>query len=287
MNKLMEGLTETELRLLRLRVDATLLSKILSLSSKEQSELNKLENGIQFLNRQAKEGTFLVLFSHFNSTTEMAKFYQVSDAFVRSLRKKCVQGELEHAPIEGIDWAMANLERVGNLELLSVLSGAKVSDLRNKMKESGISNQDIVAGHKNYLQSSKGRHAELMYASMRGENITEDMNHTDPSARWDFNDKVFGKVNVKAAKKRLDSKGTESFTFSCHSAEHADYLCFMGFDSDAFDHLERVLMVPAHLMVGKTSVTLKGHHFMNGITYAKGVPELVAVPEGCECPTQN
>lgn len=198
----------------------------------------------------------------------MADAYSVSEAFIRS-RRKAILPQLESRLNEAVD----NVFRIGNLTLVSKIYGVKESEIRKTLKDRGISTQDIVAGHENSYQSSKGRKAELAFAEFRGSKIQRDVNHSDPHARWDFEDQDLGKVNVKSASCKIDSKGVVSYTFSCNSAEFADHFALIGYD-EAYEHVKCMLVMPARLFVGKNTVTLKQHQFsdLTKLSYNLGVP---------------
>jgi len=166
------------------------------------------------------------------SRKNFAKQYSISTSYLKGVLK--TKGViLDCAPIpEDFDLS-GELARLGSVIVLCRVYNFKESELRKFADAKEIK----VSKHTNYKgtrhSNARGRRGELEYAKIRGDMITKDMNEEDkPQAGWDFEDKSYSKVNVKASQRhRFKAKTREHdpyyYKISTESVEKCDYVAIM------------------------------------------------------------
>jgi len=78
-----------------------------------------------------------------------------------------------------------------------------------------------------HLTSYKGEVSELFYQKIRGPSATN-MNTSDPHCPYDFNDSLYGQVNVKSSRCYRTKSGDRYWKFS--TSGQYDYLALVGWD---------------------------------------------------------
>lgn len=91
------------------------------------------------------------------------------------------------------DEVMEMAKRVPFVNLLRILSGWSINELRRKINFKRF----FLDSN---LSTSRGRKAELVYKSFRGMAILRDLNEDQAQSIYDFDDKKYGRVNVKSAR---------------------------------------------------------------------------------------
>jgi len=99
-----------------------------------------------------------------------------------------------------------------------------------------------------HLTSYKGEVSELFYQKIRGEDSVTNMNLKDPHCPYDFDDQLYGHVNVKSSKSYKTKSGDKYWKFS--TGGKYDHLALVGWDSK-YNQVQFVSMI------------IKGHPYLN------------------------
>ena len=105
---------------------------------------------------------------------------------------------------EVIDWdedeCRDTFVRYRSVRFVARMYGTTESQVRKVVAALNIELPTLIDYSTGDHSNAKGRRAELDFAMLRGKKILDDKNVSEGSqAKWDFDDKILGKVNVKSA----------------------------------------------------------------------------------------
>lgn len=210
------------------------LGTYLGLSPKETNTLwvsEKLVTPLNWLRNQPRLRQ-LEMLAETGSLKALAKKLGCSDTALRPI----YLGET----VKSLDWTeeflLAQLARYKSVRLVAYINDVSESLIRKLAEDLNVELSTLIDYSFGGNSNSKGRRAELDYAAHRGDLIIEDKNITDGSqAKYDFDDSLLGRVNVKSscqysyrAKTRKDNP--DYWKFSTSGWATTDYFVCLCYD---------------------------------------------------------
>lgn len=168
--------------------------------SREVIKQHGLLNPTEYVRQLNEHGILQLLRAH-GSWKRAAEWLSVSESFLKAY----VGNELilEEPKILEIENFEDEITRIGSVSLYARLKGVKESAIRKYAKEKGIELSKLIRYENTGFENAKGRKAELYFAEQRSSNIEKDMNLECSQAPYDFEDSVYGRVDVKSSKRHL------------------------------------------------------------------------------------
>lgn len=183
------------------------------------TEWVRIQTRDQISSRLIKEG----------SIDGAAKYYGVSPSFLKSILGPGFS-TIEEKPVTA-----ELVERYGSVRLTARMTGVTEGRVRAFVKANKL--EPLLKYDFSNHNNGKGRRAEVYWASLEGEKVTEDCNVTMGSqADYDFVHSDLGKVNVKSSKAyrytaKTRAKNPYYWKFSAKSLEKADSVALVLYDS--------------------------------------------------------
>jgi len=158
-----------------------------------------------------------------------------------------------------LDWEEDDVRdiftRYRSVRFVARMFGVTESQIRKEVARLGIEVATLIDYSTGDNSNAKGRRAELDFAKLRGDLIIDDKNLSEGSqAKWDFDDKNLGKVNVKSAcrqkykaKTRVDDP--YFWKWSTRGADQCDCFAILCYDEGM------------QTLIGYTILTTKGKPF--------------------------
>lgn len=217
------------------------LGTYLGLDTKAANELwvtHNLMTPLTWLREQSRE-TQLEMLAAAGSLKALAKRLACSDTALRPI----YIGE----PKRKLDWTkeflLEQMERFKSVRLVAHMNDVSESLVRKCAELHEVELSVLIDYSFGDNSNSKGRRAEVEYAALRGDFITEDKNVTMGSqADWDFDDTELGRVNVKSSRQykftaQTRKQSPDFWKFSTNGCEKADHFVLMCYN-EAMNLLE-------------------------------------------------
>lgn len=186
----------------------------------------------QYIASMSKD-VFLSTLATCGSFRDMASRFGVSSAFIRAKHRIWLA---EPEKLLSREALISELERLGSVRMLCRIKQLKESWVRRLAKEYGLNISQYLTYSFGQSEVARGRRAELWWKQIRGDSILKDLNEEEGSqADYDFDDKVWGKVNVKSShryrfKARCRRAAKFHWCFSSASVQKCDKVVLVFYD---------------------------------------------------------
>ena len=153
--------------------------------------------------------------------------------------------------------------RYRSVRFVARMYGTTESQVRKKVAELGIEIATLIDYSTGDHSNAKGRRAELDFAKLRGDKIFDDKNLTEGSqAKWDFDDRNLGKVNVKSAcrqkyKAKTRVEDPYFWKWSTRGVDQCDCFAVLCYD-EGMQNLIGYVIISTHDRTFKKSEILQG-----------------------------
>lgn len=237
--------TIDDLQRLRLVYSVKVMAQLFSVQKDEMYRVLrewKIESPTEYLRIRRKELALLILsYGH----EKVASRYNVSVTFLRGLYVR-ESGDGKVAALDIIQerteqFLVSEIKRWASPTIISRMFGVTKSRLP------AVLIKDKFA-HQGNLASAIGRKAELFVLDRLG---GKDMNLEDPRSVYDIHHKVYGRINVKATKKR---------TWRAPKVENCDYCALIVYKKNSYIF---GVMIPADLC--PMTISQQGHGYEKGV----------------------
>lgn len=143
-------------------------------------------------------------------------------------------------PVRELDWdeefLLEQMLRYKSIRMVAHMNEVNESLIRKCAEKHNVELASLIDYSFGDNSNSKGRRAELEYASLRGDKVLEDKNITEGSqARYDFDDTDLGKVNVKSSRMysyraRTRKEAPDYWKVSTSGSQTTDYFVCLCYD---------------------------------------------------------
>lgn len=207
------------------------LQVYLRMEAKELAELwarNDLVTPVEYVRMMTRERLLEELIT-FSTREKAGAYFGVSASFLTDELKK--RGLIPTLQVPTVDMVKEGLEKFKSVRLAARKLGCTEGKLREIATKGGLDLSKTVDYAFSNHTNAKGRRGEEDYSRQRGESIIRDLNLIDGSkAPYDFDDKDYGRVNVKASRAHKRMAGEEYWKFSLRGKWEADHFAFMFYD---------------------------------------------------------
>lgn len=186
---------------------------------------------LTWLREQSREAQ-LEMLAKAGSLKVLAKKLSCSEAALRPI----YIGEPTRELNWELDYLLEQFEKYKSVRFVAYMHEVNESLVRKEIDRYELDLGDIIDYSFGDNSNSKGRRAEMEYAKLRGEAVTEDKNKTAGSqAEYDFDDIDLGRVNVKSSRQykyraRTRKENPLFWKFSSSGWATADKLVCMCYD---------------------------------------------------------
>ena len=166
-----------------------------------------------------------------------------------------------------IDWdedeCRDTFTKYRSVRFVARMYGVTESQVRKIVAELGIEVSTLIDYSTGDHSNAKGRRAELDFAKLRGNKILDDKNLTEGSqAKWDFDDRNLGKVNVKSAcrqkyKAKTRVEDPYFWKWSTRGVDQCDCFAVLCYD-EGMQNLIGYVIISTHDRTFKKSEILQG-----------------------------